>query len=70
MYTQWMPTKAQDHKDLLLVGYERGDLEDPAVAARVARLGPVEDDQLMRDGKLVRHYYYRRAYDFRSLAEQ
>jgi dolichol-phosphate mannosyltransferase len=69
MYTQWMPAKAQDHKDLLILGYERGDLEDPAVAARVARLGPIEDDQLMRDGKLVRRYFYRRAYDYQSPAE-
>ncbi len=68
MYGWWMPAKAQDHKDLLLVGYDPGDLEDPAVAAHVARLGPIEDYQLMRDGKLVRHYFYRRAYDYRSIA--
>jgi dolichol-phosphate mannosyltransferase len=70
MYDRWMPAKEQDHKNLLLVGFEPSDLEDSAVAAHVARLGPVEDYQLMRDGRLVRHYYYRRAYDFQSLAEQ
>jgi dolichol-phosphate mannosyltransferase len=68
MYAWWMPAKEQDHKDLLLVGYEPGDLEDPAVAAHVARLGPIEDYPLMRDGKLVRHYFYRRAYGYQSSA--
>lgn len=69
MYTQWMPAKAQDHKNLLLVGFEPGDLGNPAVGAHVARLGPIEDYPLMRDGKLVRHFFYRRAYDYRSIAE-
>jgi dolichol-phosphate mannosyltransferase len=68
MYSQWMPAKAQDHKNLLIVGFEAGDLEDPAVAARVARLGPIEDYPLMRDGQLVRHFFYRRAYDYQSIA--
>jgi dolichol-phosphate mannosyltransferase len=68
MYAWWMPVKKQDHKDLLLVGYDPADLEDPSVKAHVARLGPIEDYQAMRDGKLVRHYFYRRAYDYQSVA--
>jgi hypothetical protein len=69
MYGRWVPEKLQVHKNLLLVGFERGDLESAAVVARVARLGPVEDDELLRDGRLVRHYYHRLAYDYQSIAD-
>jgi dolichol-phosphate mannosyltransferase len=69
MYGLWMPPKRQEHKDLLLVAWDRADLEDKSVAAQVERLGPIEDQQLTRDGKLVRHYYLRLAYGYRSVAD-
>jgi dolichol-phosphate mannosyltransferase len=69
MYGRWMPQKDQEHKNLLLVGWEPGDVEGESVTARVARLGPIEDDELIRDGWLVRHYYHRLAYDYHGLAD-
>jgi dolichol-phosphate mannosyltransferase len=69
MYGLWVPPGPQQHKNLLLVAFDRGDLESAAVASRVARLGPIEDDELTRRGKPVRHYYYRLAYDYQSLAD-
>jgi hypothetical protein len=30
-------------------------------------LGPVEDEVLSRDGRLVRHYYQRVAYNYRAI---
>jgi len=31
----------------------------------VGRLGPIEDDILVRDGIIIRHYYHRLAFDYR-----
>ena len=70
MYGQWMPAKAQDARNLLLVAWTEGELQDPYIAARVERLGPIEDDVLMRDGVLIRHYYHRLAFNYRFRAEE
>jgi dolichol-phosphate mannosyltransferase len=68
MYERWMPPEAQEHRDLLLVAWTQGELEDKAIEAHVSRLGPIEDDVLVRDGILIRHYYHRLAFDYRSAA--
>ena len=65
MYGQWMPLEAQEHRNLLLVGWTPGDLEDKFIEAHVGQLGPIEDDVLIRDGILIRHYYHRLAFDYR-----
>jgi dolichol-phosphate mannosyltransferase len=65
MYERWMPPAAQEHRNLLLVAWTRGELEDKAIAAHVERLGPIEDDVLMRNGIIVRHYYHRLAFGYR-----
>jgi dolichol-phosphate mannosyltransferase len=66
MYGRWMPPKAQDGQNLLLVAWSPGELDDKFIRARVERLGPIEDDVLMRDGVIVRHYYHRLAFNYRS----
>ena len=68
MYGRWMPPVSQEHRDLLLVAFSAGELQGPEVASQVERLGPIEDVALMRDGRVVRHYYQRFAYNYRSLA--
>jgi dolichol-phosphate mannosyltransferase len=65
MYGQWMPLKAQEGRDLLLVAWTAGELEDPAISARVERMGPIEEDTLARDGILIRHYFHRLAFNYR-----
>jgi dolichol-phosphate mannosyltransferase len=67
MYGQWVPPQSQEHRNLLLVAFDPRELEDKAVAAHVARFGPIEDDVLTRDGKVVRHYYHRLAFDYSSI---
>jgi dolichol-phosphate mannosyltransferase len=64
MYAQWLPPAAQDGRNLLLVAWSAGELDDRFIHARVERLGPIEDDVLMRDGVLIRHYYHRMAFNF------
>jgi dolichol-phosphate mannosyltransferase len=66
MYGQWLPPKSQDGRNLLLVAWTPGELDDKFIHARVERLGPIEDDVLMRDGMLIRHYYHRMAFNYRS----
>jgi dolichol-phosphate mannosyltransferase len=66
MYGQWLPPKSQDGRNLLLVAFSPGELDDKFIHARVERLGPIEDDVLMRDGVLIRHYYHRMAFNYRS----
>jgi dolichol-phosphate mannosyltransferase len=65
MYGQWMPLRAQEGRDLLLVAWTSAELEDPNIAARVERLGPIAEDSLVRDGILIRHYYHRLAFNYR-----
>jgi dolichol-phosphate mannosyltransferase len=66
MYGQWLPPKSQDGRNLLLVAWSPGELDDKFIHARVERLGPIEDDVLMRGGVLIRHYYHRMAFNYRS----
>ena len=70
MYGQWMPARAQQGRNLLLVAWTPEELEDPNIAARVERLGPIEDDLLTRDGISIRHYYHRLAFNYRSSPEE
>ena len=65
MYERWMPPEAQEHRNLLLVAWTQGELEDKAIAAHVERLGPIEDVVLVRNGIIIRHYYHRLAFDYR-----
>ena len=66
MYGLWLPPKSLDGRNLLLVAWSPGELDDRYVHAGVERLGPIEDDVLMRDGVLIRHYYHRMAFNYRS----
>ena len=65
MYERWMPPPAQNGRNLLLVAWSPGELEDRFIDARVERLGPIEDDVLTRDGIVIRHYYHRLAFNYR-----
>jgi hypothetical protein len=48
----------------LLVAWSAGELDDEFIHARVERLGPIEDDVLIRNGVLIRHYYHRMAFNY------
>ena len=67
MYERWTPPQAQVGRTLLLVAWDPRDLAGNAVESRAERLGPVEDEVLIHDGQVVRHYYYRVAYNYRVM---
>jgi dolichol-phosphate mannosyltransferase len=67
MYGRWVPSGSQEHRNLLLVAFDPRELEGKEIAAHVAGFGPIEDDVLTRDGKVVRHYYHRLAFDYHDI---
>jgi dolichol-phosphate mannosyltransferase len=67
MYGRWTPPESQRHRDLLLVAFSAGELQGPLIESHVQRLGPIEEAALMWNGKLVRHYYHRFAYDYQGV---
>ncbi len=66
MYERWTPPESQEGRTLLLVAWDRRDLTGKDIESRIERLGPVVDNVLTRDGQVVRHYYYRLAYNYRA----
>jgi dolichol-phosphate mannosyltransferase len=64
MYGLWLPPESQNGRNLLLIAWSPGELDDKFIRAGVERLGPIEDDVLMRDGVLIRHYYHRMAFNY------
>ncbi len=67
MYERWFPVNRQQGRSLLLVAWDRGDLASERVAADVARLDPIEVGDIMHGDRLIRHYYYRFAHDYRGI---
>jgi dolichol-phosphate mannosyltransferase len=65
MYQRWTPPSSEAGRDLLLVAWDPGELSDALLEPRVERLGPIEEEALQRDGRFVRHYYHRMAYNYR-----
>lgn len=66
MYERWIPIQLQAGRTLLLVTWHPQDLSNSCVAARAGRLGPVQTGVLVRDSKIIRRYYYRLLYGYRS----
>jgi dolichol-phosphate mannosyltransferase len=64
MYARWFPPELARGRTILLVGWEPQDLEKEAIGARVARLDPLQEGILTRDGHPIRHYYYRLAHGY------
>jgi dolichol-phosphate mannosyltransferase len=67
MYERWTPPQAEVGRTLLLVAWDPRDLTGQAIESHAERLGAVEDEVLTRDGQVVRHYYYRVAYNYRVM---
>jgi dolichol-phosphate mannosyltransferase len=68
MYERWIPAESQDGRTLLLVALDRSDLEGKEIASHVERLGPITEAALTKDGRIVRHYYYRVGYRYSHAA--
>lgn len=67
MFERWAPAETEKGKTLLLVAWDPADLDGEAIRSHTERLGPVEVEVLTRDGRFVRRYYYRVAYDYQVI---
>ena len=65
MYQRWTPPAEDSGRDMLLVAWDAGEINDALLEPWVARLGPIQEEVLQRDGRFVRHYYHRMAYNYR-----
>ena len=66
MYAYWFPVREQKDATLLLVSFDRTDLNSSRVRLRCASLGPVETTWLQVNGRPVRPVYTQAAYHFRD----
>jgi dolichol-phosphate mannosyltransferase len=67
MYERWTPAAAQEGRTLLLIAWGPGELCGKSVEAHAERWGPVENGVLTMNGRVVRRYYYRVAYNYRAI---
>ncbi len=67
MFERWTPAQAEVGRTLLLVAWDPADLDGEAIRSHAERLGPVEVEVLTRDGRFVRRYYYRVAYNYQVI---
>jgi dolichol-phosphate mannosyltransferase len=65
MYERWFPMDRQAGRTLLLLGWEAGDLAAERLQNHVSSLEPLQEGVLLRDGRVVRRYYFRIAHGYR-----
>jgi dolichol-phosphate mannosyltransferase len=70
MYEFWFPPMEQYGATLLLVSFQRHDLDAGRVQTRCAPLGPIEEHWLERDGRRIRQYYTRVAENYGPRADR
>jgi dolichol-phosphate mannosyltransferase len=68
MYEQWFPANQQLGRSLLLVAWDPDQLAAAHLQKRVDRLEPIQEGVLVRDGRIVRRYFYRVAHGYRYAA--
>ena len=70
MYERWAPAQQMQGRNLLLVAWDPDDLAGPNVEPHAQRWGATKDAVLTRDGKMIRHYYYRVAYHYLAVPRE
>jgi dolichol-phosphate mannosyltransferase len=65
MYERWFPVNQQLERTLLLVAWDPDQLAAAHLQKHVDRLEPVQEGVLVRDGRIVRRYFYRVAHGYR-----
>jgi dolichol-phosphate mannosyltransferase len=65
MYERWFPVERQTGRTMLLLSWDAGDLEAAHLQSHVSGLEPLQEGTLIRDGRVVRRYYYRVVHGYR-----
>jgi dolichol-phosphate mannosyltransferase len=66
MYERWFPIEQQAGRTLLLIAWDPSDLAALRLEPHVQSVEPLQEGTLMRDGRIVRRYYYRIAHGYRG----
>jgi dolichol-phosphate mannosyltransferase len=66
MYEQWFPSALQAGRTLVLVAWDSAAISDARLAKHVVSLEPIRQGAVMRQGSMVRRYYYRVAHGYRA----
>lgn len=70
MFEYWFDDHSDGRRPVLLVDFERKDLEDPSVEAAMVEVGPIQEQIIHWRGQVIRHLYYRVATGYRPAAVQ
>jgi dolichol-phosphate mannosyltransferase len=70
MFEYWFDDQSNGRRPVLLVDFERKDLEDPSVEAALVDVGPIQEQIIHWRGQVIRHLYYRVAAGYRRAAVQ
>ncbi len=65
MFEYWFDDPSDGRRPVLLIDFERKDLEDPSVEAALVDVGPIREQTLRWRGQVIRHLYYRIAAGYR-----
>ena len=65
MFEYWFDDTSGGRRPVLLVDFERKDLEDPKVDAALVDVGPLMAQTIRWRGQVIRHLYYRLAAGYR-----
>jgi dolichol-phosphate mannosyltransferase len=66
MYDWWFPRNEQVGKDLVLVAFEKADLERDTIRHRLTHADSIKRGDVMRNGRVIRHFYWRVGHDYRG----
>lgn len=70
MYELWLPEAAARGRTLLLVAWDRGELDDTKLRAYATGLGPLCEGSLSRNGRVIGRYYYRTAQEYHGAQQE
>jgi len=65
MYERWFPVERQAGRTLLVIGWDADDLAAVRLQSHASGLEPLQEGTLVRDGRVVRRYYYRVVHGYR-----
>ncbi len=64
MYGYWFKPEDQKGKDMILVGFNEGDVSDSSIGRYFKRLDPIQRIELLKNRKLAGRFFYRKVFNY------
>jgi dolichol-phosphate mannosyltransferase len=64
MWSQWKPTSSAVGQNVLLLSFERDELEKSKLDSYFVSLGQIKKQQIAKNKKVVSSFYYRVGYNY------